>query len=127
MNFLAKVALAQSNALARIVPDCNPTGGPGDPNTCGFNDMVELGINFVNALIELAFIVAAVSILIGGFRMIAAAGNDNILKAAKRNITTAVIGLVIVLVAWVVINAGIVILTDCQGDWWKFGEFNCGA
>lgn len=134
---LVTTALAQDTGRLpfRIVPECHPTAT--DPVTevvngvtktiypCGVEHIIEMGVNVVNALIGLTFLAVVLFILIGGFRMILASGSPERIQAARANITTAIIGLVIVLVAWVLINTAIVVLTDCQGQWYIYESFKC--
>lgn len=64
--------------------------------------------DFIGAIIRLlmllAGIIAVIFIILGGYRYITSAGNQENSKAAIKSITNAVIGLIIVIAAWLVIN-----------------------
>lgn len=55
-------------------------------------------------LASIAFITAALFLVFGGFRYIAAQGNDEALETAKKTIYRSVIGLVIIILSWVILS-----------------------
>ena len=57
-------------------------------------------IRFINIALLLLSVIFLVLVLIAGFRYMTAAGNEEHVKTALKQITQAVIGLVIVLSAW---------------------------
>lgn len=57
----------------------------------------------IDLLVKMVGLVAFVFLVIGGFRLIAAAGNDNQIQKAKTMITYSIAGLVIVLLAYIII------------------------
>lgn len=117
-----------------IVPECGPTGPitkivDGVATTtpqCGWTELFMLGENIVNTLIAGAFLITTLFLIIGAFKMIISQGSPDRLSSAKQNITSAIIGLVIVLVSWVVLNfalnAFIVDKENCHREWYRFGE-----
>ncbi len=62
----------------------------------------------INKVIQFALfivgLVAVVFVVIGGYRYIMAGGNEENVKAAKSTIKNALIGLIIVLFAWAIVN-----------------------
>lgn len=56
-------------------------------------------------LLTIAFIVALIFLVIGGFRYIVSQGNEEAIESAKHTITNAIIGVVVIALAWVVLNA----------------------
>ena len=58
--------------------------------------------NIINIVLSLLGLVAVIFIIIGGFMWMTSAGNEEKLKKAKTMISAAVIGLIIVIVAYVV-------------------------
>ncbi len=130
MSWLVKTAFASDDLLARIVPLCDPsnTNSNADIPDCDLNQLLLMGQNIVNFLISAAFIITVLFIVIGAFRMIVSGGNEKALSSAKANITSAIFGLVIVLVSWVVLNTAISVFKSdaCTGDWWKFDSLMCG-
>lgn len=67
----------------------------------GLYDKIALVINVALGLVG---ILAAIYILYSGFRWMRAGGNDQEIKAAKDGLKNAIIGLAIVLLAYVVVN-----------------------
>ncbi|HEY4498356.1 MAG TPA: pilin [Candidatus Paceibacterota bacterium] len=99
---------------------------PCEGTECTKGDLLQLGANIFNFLIDAAFILAVLFIMIGGAMMLVSGGSPNLLARGKKTITTAVVGLVIVLVAWVLVNTLITSFTDCTGQWWQFDSLTCG-
>ncbi len=69
----------------------------------GTADLVDTVVNLVNWVLGLLGIVAVIMILIGGFRWMTAGGNEEKVESAKKILYAAVIGLVIVLLAWAIV------------------------
>ncbi len=113
MNYFLKVVEA-----AGLVP-CEGT-------KCTKEDLLQLGANVFNFMIDAAFILAALFIMIGGAMMLVSGGSPNTLARGKKTITAAVVGLVIVLTAWVLVNTLITSFTNCTGKWWQFNNLKCG-
>ena len=130
-NWIVKTALGAEHFLARIVPECDPsnTDDSALPD-CNLDQLLLMGQNIVYFLTTAAFIITAFFIVIGAFKMIVSGGNEKILTSAKDNIRSAIYGLIIVLVSWVVLNSIITAFKSdaCTGDWWKFGNngLKCG-
>ena len=136
MFSLVKTALAANGKLPlRIVPKCGPTGEIREivdgkleiTPECTMDHLVQMGVNIVDTLLALGILVTVLFIIIGGFRMIISAGSPERIQQARANITSAITGLVIILIAWVVINTAITVLTDCVGEWYTFESFKCGG
>ncbi len=118
-----------------IVPECGPTGPIKDEfgniiaPQCGWTELLQLGENIVNTLIAGAFLITTLFLIIGAFKMITSQGSPNRLSSAKSNITSAIIGLVIVLVSWVVLNFAlntfIVDKENCSREWYRFRGLEC--
>lgn len=92
-EFLVKTVLAQG-----LVPQCDPT------TTCGENELLKLGINGIQFMIDIALILVVLFFLWGGFLLLTSSGSPNRVEQGKKAITGAVVGLVIVLTSVVVIN-----------------------
>lgn len=69
----------------------------------GNADLKETVINILNLALGLLALVAVVMIIIGGFTWLTAGGNEEKVDKAKKIISAAVIGLIIVLLAWAVV------------------------
>ena len=67
-------------------------------------DPSQVQTNVVNVLLWAAGIIAVAMIIVGGVQMTTSAGNPTAVGKAKKTITYSVIGLVVVLVAYALVN-----------------------
>lgn len=58
--------------------------------------------NFVRWFLTILGLIAVIMIIIGGFQWMTAAGNEDKVSKAKNIIQTAVIGLIIIIMAWAI-------------------------
>ena len=93
---IALFALPLASFAAPLVP-CD---GP-DCQAC---HVVELGQNIVTFLIQIASFIAVLVFAYGGFLMVTAAGNTGQVSKAKEMFTDALVGILIVLSGWLVID-----------------------
>lgn len=77
-------------------------GGPGssDGINLGKKDPRTMAAQLINVILTLLGIVAVVIVLLGGFKWMTAAGNEDKVSEAKKLLGAGVIGLVIILAAW---------------------------
>ena len=122
--WLIKIVSAQV-LPPQLVPECNPTGPALDPDTCNMCHLAAMGHNIVMTLVYVAFVIVVIMAITGGFRMFFSGGNPEALKTARKHITSAIIGLLIVLLAWVVLNLLFVLFTDLEGPWYIFHKLSC--
>jgi hypothetical protein len=103
-----------------LVP-CGP--GTGEPCTvCHFLVLIK---NIIDFLTEVAFGLVAVMILYGALLFFLAGGQEQKIRQGREVITTAVYGLAIVLLSWIIINTLIQIFVNpgvLQGPW---NEIEC--
>lgn len=59
----------------------------------------------IDLLVKMVGLAAFVLLIIGGFRLLVAAGNDNEVQKAKTMLTYAIIGLVVALLAYIIVAA----------------------
>ncbi len=84
---------------------CNNTSGTGTPVGCSICDAVIVASNVVNNIvIPLGTILAVVFIVYGALRMMVSFGSESNFSSARSIITSAVIGLVIILCGWLIVN-----------------------
>lgn len=69
----------------------------------GNADLKKTVLNILNLVLGLLTLVAVVMIIIGGFTWLTASGNEEKVDRAKKIISAAVVGLIIVLLAWAVV------------------------
>jgi hypothetical protein len=123
---IAFPVLAADTQLS-LVPSCaTQTGGP----TCTVCDVVSAAINVANILASGLSGITLLMFVIGGFCLIISRGNEELLTKGKKIITGAVVGIVIVVFAWVIVNTVLRVLVkgsitasgDVQilsGTWWS--------
>ncbi|MEY3784381.1 MAG: hypothetical protein RLZZ230_703 [Candidatus Parcubacteria bacterium] len=80
-----------------------PCGGPGEPvcQLCYFVDQVNLIVKWLVGILTVVFAIIFVS---SGLKLVTSTGNAAEMKATKDRITNAIIGLVIVMAAWLLID-----------------------
>ncbi len=86
-----------AGATALINEDFGSTFGLG---TAGLQSTV---IKIIQWALGLLGLVAVIMILIGGFQWMTAGGNEEKVASAKKIISAAVIGLIVVLLAWAIV------------------------
>jgi len=113
MKTFAKIALISAAFVAVMAPLA--VAIPADAQTAfsvesvgsklglGDADLKDTVLNILNLVLGLLVLVAVVMIIIGGFTWLTAAGNEEKVDRAKKIISAAVIGLIIVLLAWAVV------------------------
>ena len=108
--FLAMPLLASAAGVPippdSVKPTTLPTFFAGCQNVgCFAGKLVEVGLAIV-------FAVAVIYLVIGGFRYIISQGNEEGVEKAKGTITNALIGLVIVVLAWIILTVVVNILNS---------------
>ena len=93
-----------TNAAILVQPSgLVPCGGP-NQNECTLCDLLVLVQRVLKFALEMAFLVIIGFIVYGGFRWIFSLGKEENLKAGQQIITNAIIGLIIILTAWIIVN-----------------------
>lgn len=95
--FLLVLPLA-AGAQVTIDPALGPTFG------LGTADLENTVIRIVQWVLGFLGLVAVIMILIGGFQWMTAGGNEEKVASAKKIISAAVIGLIVVLLAWAIVT-----------------------
>ena len=90
---LAPVALAQFTT-----PSAGNTGLPNDTSLTGFI------MKIINIALAIAGLIAVLFLIIGGFRYITSAGNEETAEQAKKIITNAIIGIVVIILSFVIVR-----------------------
>ena len=113
VSTLALLAVPFMVSAQVIVPATQPPGfaqnffGCGDGTTTTVTCVISGVIQFLLAIV---FIFAVVFLVIGGFRYIVSQGNEEGVEKAKVTITNAIIGIVIVLLAWIILRVVVNVL-----------------
>ncbi|MSU76399.1 hypothetical protein EXS54_02945 [Patescibacteria group bacterium] len=90
------VATSAQTAMAQQKPDV--------PNPVGADNLGNVLFNVVNALLLFAGAVAVLFLIIGGFRYVVSTGNETQVAGAKNTILYAVLGLIIIFIAFVLVT-----------------------
>ncbi len=98
---LALVAILALPAVASA--QVNVSSTLGSTFGLGTADLESTVINVVQWVLGFLGLIAVIMILIGGFQWITAGGNEEKVASAKKVISAAVIGLIIVLLAWAIV------------------------
>ncbi len=72
-------------------------------------------VNLVNWILGLLGIIAVAMIILGGFQWLISGGNDESVATAKKTIGNAVVGIVIILLAWAVVHFTIGTIQNASG------------
>ena len=102
-----KLAIGILTTLAVAMPLVTLAISYEDPsNTLGLNtsDLKAAVIRIINWVLGLLGIIAVIMILIGGFQWMTAGGNEEKVEKAKKIISAAIVGLIIILLAWAIVN-----------------------
>ena len=85
--------------------DCAQAGTlASDPETCSGNDLNEIIQMIVNAIIFIIGIVAVVMIILGGISYATSQGDPSKVKKGKDTILYGIIGLIVALLAYAIVN-----------------------
>ena len=101
VSTLAAIVLVPSVVLAQATPftieDIGSSVG------LGTADLKDTVVNIIQWVLGILALVAVVMIIYGGFVWLTAAGDDAKIDKAKKVISAAVIGLIIVILAWAIV------------------------
>ncbi len=87
-----------ANAQFQTPNQCNQAGLPCDESISGFI------LKIINIALSVAGLIAVLFLIIGGFRYITSAGNEETAEQAKKVITNAIIGVVVIILSFVIVR-----------------------
>lgn len=93
--------------------DCNESGA--DP--CTICDAYKVTSNIIDFLTEIAFVISALFIAIGAIMIMIAGSNEQRYEMGKKSLTNAILGLVITISAWLIVNTLLTILAPETDGW----------
>ncbi len=67
-------------------------------------DLIRVVLNTMRVVLGVAPLVALVMLIIGGFMWMVSGGDEEHLERAKRTVSSALIGMVLILLAWALVN-----------------------
>lgn len=91
------VVLTQQAQAVRF-EDFGPQLGLGEA------DLVTVVLNLIRAALGVIGILAVIMILLGGFRWLLSGGDEEKILQAKRTIGATIVGLIIILLSWAIVN-----------------------
>lgn len=86
-----------------------PCGGTGQA-ACRICDIFKLAKNITDFIVYAGFFITAAAIGIGGFMILAGAYSEDKVKQGKETLTAAIVGLIIILFAWFIVDTAIKVL-----------------
>ena len=82
---------------------------------CGTTSKVTCIVeNILKFILALAFFVAAVYIVISGYRMVVSSGNEEAVTAAKKNLYWALAGIIVIALSWAILTFVVDIAINAQ-------------
>ncbi len=107
-----------------------PCGGPNEV-PCNFCEFVSMTNGIITWVIGVMLVVFAIIVVVAGMGMVTSGGNPAAKTAAKSKLSNAIIGLIIILAAWLLVDTVMLgLLTGGRGEISGFGpwsEVTCGA
>ncbi len=94
----ANPAVQPANTISQLKSGVNKAGGSGQP---GLTSTVK---KIINVLLFLIGLIAVIMIIIGGLRYTTSAGDSNAASGAKNTIIYAVVGLIVAIVSYGIVN-----------------------
>ena len=80
-----------------------PPGTDVDP-LAGTDTASAIILRIIQVLLAISGLVAVIFLIVGGFRYITAGGNEETAESAKKTITNAIIGIVVIILAFVIVR-----------------------
>lgn len=111
---LPTISVAQAPGLAQLA-QCSG-------NDCTACNLVHLANGVIQWLIGILFVVFAILVAIAGVRLVVSGGNSRALDAAKETFINAIIGFLIILSAWLIIDTVMRALVGNEGRLGTGGE-----
>jgi hypothetical protein len=119
--FLGIVTLCAVPAFTQAAP-LVPCDGV-DCQTCHF---IQLGNNIVAWFIKIMAVVCAIVVAVAGFKMVMAGGDMGAISSAREMMTNVIVGFVILLSAWLVIDTVMkVFVKDNIGGYGPWNQIQC--
>lgn len=72
--------------------------------TLGSADLKETVLNIITFVLGLLGLIAVIMILYGGFVWLTAGGNEDKVGSAKKIISAAIVGLIVILLSWAIVT-----------------------
>jgi hypothetical protein len=83
---------------------CIPESGTGSGGISGANNVNELIEKVITALLGVAFAIAVLFIIIGGFWYMTSAGNENQARKGRDTLLYALLGTIVIIMSYVIVS-----------------------
>lgn len=122
--FVPQLAFGQDSAG---LVTCN---GP----DCNFCSLMQMADNIIQFLFVILVLAAVLSLVIAGFRLVTSQGNPGAMERAKKMVSNILIGFVIILSAWLIVDTVIKAIANRDGNggfdfgmWNQISDVQCGV
>lgn len=116
MRFLPFLLALVIVLLPTFVGAAESTGlvpcGYGDKYDCDTADVIQLANNLIDFLIKMLSVIAVIALVYTGFQLVTSAGDESKWSDAKKRFTDIMIGIIIILSAFLVVDLVLKGLTD---------------
>lgn len=99
--------------IENLAPQCLECGN------CTIDDFIIVVQNLINAALELVGLLAVTFAIVGGVMLLISGGSSEMVKRGRKTLGGAVKGMIIVLLAWMIVNT---VITMIVGDQKLFGQ-----
>ena len=111
------IAVSYFFALPVYAAGLVPCGGNGE-HECRLNDLIGMANGIVAYLLYIGVFIGVVMISYAGFTLVVSQGNENAMEKAKSRVWNVVIGFVIILLAYLIIDTILYVLTGAGLSKW---------
>jgi hypothetical protein len=101
-------AVEPAGLLIRVSSDCVNRGN------CTFMDLMKVVFEIADFIVGFIAILALVFLVVGGAMLLFSGGSQEYIDRGKRIIKASIIGVVLVLTAWIIVNFMVVALTGSK-------------
>lgn len=119
VSIMPTVSLAQGGGLKTIVPD--KCSGPNAATQCGICEVADVAQNLLNDGIFFAIVFSAMLFAWAGWQYMTAEGQPYKIKNAKKMFRNIIIGLLLIVGAWLVVDT---LMKTVTGGNAQFGPWN---
>jgi len=105
------LGLVLANFASAALVNCGGRGETGTQPECGIGDLFLTVIRIIDFLLSWAWLVTIIFIVWAGWGMVTAGGNEEKISIAKSILSNAIIGFFLVMIAFVLLNFIVSILT----------------
>ena len=118
---LSTLIFLTSTAIVSAAGGVVPCNGP-DCRAC---DIITLGQNLLTWFIGIMAAITALMFAWGGMEMVMSAGNASMVSSGREKMSNAIIGLIIILASWLIVNTFILVISG--GNLSNWGQIQCVA